>query len=635
MELYSFLKFIFFVLFFLYLPAKIIFTRLKMKPDDPFIDVGLLITFGITFATLLTILLRLVKLDLLFLWLIPVVSLIYAVSNLKIPKSKISKGHILIFFVVFLGVITQNLVLFRGGWKTEAGYIFPSAHDTMWNIALVQEFYHHNPAQNPAMTVAPLKNNHYFYPLFLSVTRFMTDIDIYDLYFRFMPVLVSALFGLGIYAVANIFIKDIFFRATTVFLGYFSGSFAFLLPFFLKGIDWKGNTFFADQPFDQIINPYSVFGFTLMLFGIYCLSKKYYLVTALLFGILYGFKSFGGVLIVVSLFVYFFFSLIINRKVLSLPFSLTTAVLFSIVFLLVTDPTKASLIWAPGWLLTQLVTDRDKIYLPHLADIQNYYQSIGNYLGLWKIRIFEFGIYLFGNLGTRIVGLIYLVYTVFNTRPDKQKYILQFISIIVLISLSIPLLFNLSNSTFNIIQFTPYSLVLLAIASAFILEKIYRYFEKKHQKIWGILLIIIFVVLSIPVNVKNIFTKLETPQAAVTNEEMDALRFVRGQTKNTDVLLINPKANSQDPIYIPAISERRVYLASPGYAIQTGFSPDRALSQIDGFFKIPNAEFLKSNNINYVYLLKKEITTDELDILQKIGLTTIFENRQVIILVTK
>lgn len=633
MLLISFLKFILFVLFFLYLPAKIIFGKLKIKADDLFLDIGLSITFGVTLITFFTLILRLTKLNFLFLWVIPVVSLIYAVSNLKLPIAKISKQHILIFLVIFLGVAAQNLVLFRGGLKTSSGYIFPSAHDTMWNIAMVSELYHHNPAQNPAMAVAPLKNNHYFYPLFLASARFVTGIDIYDLYFRFMPVLVSLLFGLGIYAVGKIFAKDIFFRALTIFLGYFSGSFAFLLPLFMgAGFDWKGNTFFADQPFDQIINPYSVLGFTLMLFGIYCLSKKYYLAGAILFGILYGFKSFGGVLIIISLFVYFFFSLVINRKVLSLPFTLVTATLFSIVFLFVTDPTKASLIWAPGWLLTQLITDKDKIYLPHLADIQNYYQSIGNYLGLWKIKFFELAIYLVGNLGTRIIGLAYLLYIFFIRRPMRGKYIIQFIGIIVFISLTIPLLFNLSNSTFNIIQFTPYSLVLLAIVSAFVLEKIYRYFETKHKKTWGILLIVVFVVLSIPVNVKNVFSKLATPEAAVTNEEMDALKFVREQTNNTDVLLINPKKFSQDPIYIPAISERRVYLSSPGYAIQTGFNPDLILTQIDDFFKTPKSEFLENNNINYVYLLKAATTTDELSVLQKTGLTAVFENGQVIIL---
>lgn len=634
MLLISFLKFILFSAFFLYLPAKIFFRKFRIKLDDPFLDAGLSVTFGITLLTLFILILRLVNLNLLLLWVIPVFSLIYWKKGyVELQKAKISKGTILIFLIIFLGVTAQNLVLFRGGLRTSSGYIFPAAHDTMWNIALVQELYHHNPAQNPAMITAPLKNNHYFYPLFLAVTRFVTDIDIYDLYFRFMPILVSALFGLGIYAVGKIFVKNVFFQALTIFLGYFSGNFAFLLPLFLgAGFDWKGNTFFADQPFDQIINPYSVLGFTLVLFGIYCLSKRYYLVAALLFGILYGFKSFGGVLIVISLFVYFFFSLIIKRKVLFLPFSLATAALFSLIFLLVTDPSKASLIWAPGWLLTQLVTDKDKIYLPHLADIQNYYISIGNYLGLWKIKFIELTIYLIGNLGTRIIGLIYLLYILLTMHVHSRKYIIQFIGIIVFISLAIPLLFNLRNSTFNIIQFTPYSLVLLAIVSAYILEKIYQYCQLKHKKILGIILIVAFIALSIPVNVKNIFSKLGTPKAAVTSGEMEALKFLQKKPKDSDVLLINPKKFSQDPIYIPAISEKRVYLASPGYAVQTGFNPGRQLAQIDDFFKAPAMKFLEINNINYIYLLKSAINSDELNVLEKLGLTTAFENGQVIIL---
>src|SRR3990167_3923278 len=185
-----------------------------------------------------------------------------------------SKPNILILLVLMIGIVAQNLVLFRGGWKVGSLYLFPSLHDTMWNIALAGELFHHFPPQNPAMAGILLKNNHYFYPFFLAVTRYLTGIHIFDLYYRFGPITVSLLFGFGLYAVSSILTKNTFFRALTIFLGYFSGNFAFFLPLFLgRNLDWKGNTFFSDQPFDQLVNPYSVFGFTLMLFGIYSLSK--------------------------------------------------------------------------------------------------------------------------------------------------------------------------------------------------------------------------------------------------------------------------------------------------------------------------------------------------------------------------
>jgi len=643
MLIISFLRFIFFTVFFLYLPAKIIFAKLKIKSGDQFIDTGLSITFGITFITLLTLILRLSNLDLLFLWVIPAVSLISVFSNLKLPKSKISQGHILIFLMIFLGVVTQNLVLFRGGNKTSAGYIFPSVHDTMWNIALIQELYHHNPAQNPAMITAPLKNNHYFYPLFLAATRFVMGIDIYDLYFRFMPVLVSMLFGLGIYAVGKIFVKDVFFRALTIFLGYFSGSFAYFVPLFLgKNFDWKGNTFFADQPFDQIINPYSVFGFVLMLFGIYCLAQiinsrgnsklGYSIVGATMFGILYGFKSFGGLLIIASLIGYSIFSLLIYRKILFLTLTILAIILFSSVFFFITDPTRATLIWAPGWLLTQMVADKDKVYLPYLVDVESYYKLIGNYLGLLKIKMIELIIYLLGNLGTRIIGLLYLLYILFIMHVHNRKYIMQFIGISAFISLMIPLLFNLRNSTFNIIQFTPYGLVLSATVSVYVLEKIYLYFARNQRKIPGVLLIVCFIILSIPVNAKNILSKIGTPEDTIAREEMEALKFLNGETTESDILLIDPKKFSQDPIYIPAISERRVYLASPGYASQTGYDPKTELERITYFFQTADHKFLQSNNINYIYLLKEKYNADELKILENAGFINVFENEKVIIL---
>lgn len=643
----SIIKFIFFTLFFLYFPTKIILRFLRINIADKLTETGFILTLGVVLFTILSILIRLTGLNFMVLWFLFVCAILFILkigNKAYTHKShdQISQNHsIIILFIILLGVISQNLALFRGGLQASSGYLFPFMHDAMWNIALSAEVFHHFPPENPAMSGVLLKNNHYFYPFFLAVVRYILGINVFDLYYRLGPILVSALFGLGLYTVSGIFTKNIFFRGLCVFLGYFSGNFSFFLPFFLGGgVDWKGNSFFADQPFDQINNPYSVMGFTIMLFSIYSVSKifqekkhswGYSLSGGLLMGALYGFKSFGGVAIIISLILTFLIQFIIFKEKSLLIVIFISSIVFGSVFFFTTDPRSASLIWVPGWILTQLVTDKDKVYLPHLADKEIYYQSIGNHLGILKIKFIEFCIYFFGNLGTRIMGVFYLVYIFFCKRPPGQKYIIQFVGIVILISFSIPLFFNLRNSTFNIIQFTPYSLVLLAVLSGVALERVYLYFLGINKKNAAILLILVFLILSLPVNIKNIADKMNPPKDIVTHKEMEALTFLKYRAMPEDIVLIDPRQFENDAVYIPAISEHRVFLSSSGYAVQTGLLPQKRASEINEFFNTGSSDFLKINKISYIYLLKTGIYNQAAGMLKKLNARVVFDNSRVII----
>lgn len=643
----SFIKFILFLLFFIYFPTKIILRLLKINIGDKLTEIGFIMTLGIVLITILSLLIRMTGLNFLVLWVIFAFPFLLILKfGQKVHTAKLG-GHILqkhsfiILLIILLGIITQNLALFRGGLETSNGYLFPFMHDAMWNIALSAELFGHFPPENPSMSGVILKNNHYFYPLFLAVVRYITGINVFDLYFRLGPLLMSALFGLGLYSVSGIFTKNIFFRGLCVFLGYFSGNFSYLLPLFLgAGVDWKGNSFFADQPFDQINNPYSIMGFIIMLFSIYSVSKifqkakfnlGYSLSGGILIGALYGFKSFGGVAIIISLILTFLMQFIIFKEKSLLIITFISSIVFGSVFFFTTDPGSASLIWIPGWLLTQLVTDKDKVYLPHLADKEIFYQSIGNHIGILKIKFIEFCIYFFGNLGTRIMGVFYLIDVFFRKRTFRQKYITLFICTIILVSFSIPLLFNLRNSTFNIIQFTPYSLLLLAVLSGVALEGVYLYFLSINKKKAAILLILVYLILSLPVNVKNIADKMNSPKDIVTHKEMEALTFLKFKAMPEDIILIDPRQFENDAIYIPAISEHRVFLSSSGFAVQTGLLPQRRTREINEFFSTGDSDFLKINKISYIYLLKTGIYNQVSGMLEKINARVVFDNNQVII----
>lgn len=544
----------------------------------------------------------------------------------------------MIILVIFVCLVSQNIVMFRGGMRDGDNYRFPSLHDTMWNMALTGELSHHFPPQHPGMAGESLKNNHYFYPWLLAIVHNITGISIIDLYFRIGPVLVSLLFGVSLYWVSTIFTKKPAFNALMVFLGYFSGNISYLLPLFYRRLfNWQGNTFLSDQPFDQLINPYSVLGFSLMLISIYLVNRitetkrgfnlKYIILFSIISGVAYGFKSFGGIILICAVTVSTLIYFLKDKRLFCL--TLLSLLFFFPVFFLITEPQKAGLRFAPGWLLTEMMIKKDGLDLAKFAQIEDFYRQIGNIPGILKIKMIELAVYITGNLGVRIIGLFMLVRILFKTRKFVHLYMFQ----CVLFSLSIPLLFNLGANAHNIVQFTPYSLVILGIMSGVFLEKTFNFLRVKGKRNSGIFIIVMTILLAIPVNIRNIYAKLEKPDGLISVGEMDALNYIKNNSGTTDIILIDPRQYSEDPMYVSAISERRIYLASQNYARQTNRDPEKRTKEIKLFFDngMNNPEEYFSLPISYIFI-KKPFDSMKIMNATQSGWINKFENSRSIIL---
>lgn len=648
------LKFIFFLIFFVYLPSRLIFRFIKIeKLDNFFIHLCISLVFGLIQLTLIILLLRSVNLPFQILWFLPIISLVYLfftknsiIQFLKSVKLEL-KGNLLLVFILLMGIFTQNLVMYRGGILVGNDYLFPSAHDTMWSLAIMQELTFSFPPQNPGFSGIILKNHHFFYPLLLASVQKITGIDSFDIYFRFMPVLISLLFGLSIYCVSTIFIKSNTYRILSVILGYFSGNFAYLVPLF-KGpsFDWRGNTFFADQPFDQIINPYSVLGFIIFLGIIFMLFKSikhekqvalnWFLLSSVSAGSLYGFKSFGGIVSIISFIVISLVLFIKLKKLQVLLISLIGLSIFFYTFFLITDINTASLRFAPGWILTEILAT-DKLDVPYWVSVESYYQAVGNTLGLLKIKLMTFIIYLAGNLGVRLLGLWFIIRYAFDYFKLKSglKYAFLFSFVGSTLSFMIPVLFNLGSNAYNVIQFTPYSLIIFAIFSAAFCEKISVKYTLFKNKVAATLLILLVTLLAVPVNIKNILGKIPLSGDLISEDEVESLHFLTKNSSSKDLVLINPDQFKLDPIYVPAISSRRIYLASPGYARQTGINPQKRQNEIKLFFGNPEVEMLRRNNIKFIYLRKTDTSMDMVNKFGNLGFKIIFENDKAVILAVK
>lgn len=642
--LVSFLIFLFFTFFFVIFPGKIILNSTGREiENDPLIDLGLSTGLGMVILVLLSIFVRLIKIDLLVLWILPVICTIYIIIR-KINFSRFNSSTLVLLLLIIIGTFAQTRVLLHGGYTDTRGEFFPAFHDSLWNVSVVAELFYHFPPQHPGIAGLSLKNNHYFYHLYLATTAYITHINILDLYYKFGPLLVSFIFGLSLYAVISIFTKKTFFRGFGIFLGYFSGSFAYMAPFFLgKQIHWQGNIFLSDQPFDQIINPYTVLGFSLFLIGCFCFqqvfltgrqsSRVWIIITALLFGTLYGFKSFGGILALITFFLTSIILFALYRKINIFYILLLTLFIFIPIFLFMTQLGSASLNWIPGWTLTAMVADKDRLNLPQLAATETYYLQIHNYLGFLKIKSFEFIIYFVGNLGIRLVGFVYLIVILVcllsRKKISQNTPLIIFLTLSIIISLTIPLLFNLSLNAYDIMQFTPYALIILALMTSLAAEAIYKYFSTRKLMIQGMACIILILLLALPQTIENFRESFNIPQTHISADELQALNFIKYHSHTDDVILINPLYFS-DSMYISALSERRLYIGDPSLVNHTGLNPAPRLKAAADFFNgISTVNFLRDNQISFIYQPKK-ITTS----LNSYRLIKVYENDSIEIYTT-
>jgi hypothetical protein len=615
--------------------------------NDSLTRLGLFVASNLLFLTLGGALVRLLVPAVSVIWVIPLATILFFVFYKKITREQITfwikslftKAYFPVYFVILLGILAQNLVMFRGGWESEQGVMFPSMHDTMWSLAISGEFLHHFPAQHPGYAGEILKNHHYFYPLFLSHVSVLTGLSLTVLYFQVGPVLVSFLFGVSLYSLSTIFTKDKKFQALTIFLGYFSGSFAFFVPLIFPHIsDWKGNTFLADQPFDQIINPYSVLGFALFLFGAFLLHQLaitkvkrpvgLLLLTSVFIGSLYGFKSFGGLIALCALFFTLCVQMLIQRGWKYVALGIMTVGVFVPVFFAITNTASVSLLWSPGWLLTELMVSQDKLNMPDFVNKENYYLAIGNTAGFLKIKSIELIVYIIGNFGIRLFGVGLLFWLAFQ-RKNKERLLIHFLFFSLCVSFFIPLFFNLGANAHNVVQFTPYSLLIAGIMLGVGIEKWYK--KSGH---WSLALTIVIVALAVPVNVKNILTKIPAPEEYVSTDQSEALTYLRTSSSEDSVVLIDPRVfKEKDPMYLSALSERRMYLASWGYAVQTGKDPKDRMEKIISFFDAQDesgVSGLVGENIQYVYI-QKPMKNQFLEQILEIQGKNVFENKSVII----
>ncbi|MFH1601740.1 MAG: hypothetical protein ABIB61_02165 [Candidatus Shapirobacteria bacterium] len=361
---------------------------------------------------------------------------------------------------------------------------------------------------------------------------------------------------------------------------------------------------------------------------------KSILFLGLLFGLIINIKAYGGLVGLSALGGYCFFEFLKGRKKTSLIF--LTAFGFSLGTFFITNKGGISLFdFNPLWFVHSMIESPDRFYWPKLALARYYLSANGLGLRLVLVELFGISIFLLGNLGIRVIGLVELVK---KTISKKIRNFDWFLIFGLLASLFPAFLFTQKGTAWNTIQFFYYFLFFLNLYTASFLSRL-----NQKRGIFAKLFLGLLLIITLPTSLSSLRGYLgANPPAVLPVEERAGLDFLK--SKPEGVVLTYPydaylKADFPTPLplyvyettaYVSAFSQKISFLEDEMNLTIVGASWPKRKEEVENFFETENQALargiLLNNRIDYVYLAgEQKLSLSEVDL----GLEMIFSNKLV------
>lgn len=561
------------------------------------------------------------------------------------------KQKIILAIVIFFGTVVLSLTMIRSGliYSFGTGFWGPNGHDGIWHLSLINQLQQNIPPKNPVFSNTVLNNYHWGFDLMAAfLGKFFKNNTF--VYFQFLPIIFGLLIGFFSYQIVKRETKNHSTAIIFTILTYFTGSFGWIYTLIKSGQIGGESLFWSMQSVSTLINPPYALSLIILLIGLLVWSKnnstsKYFIaiINGLLFGLLSGIKVYAGILIGLTLLIFWFIDFLKHKKIINYNFlTWFTTLIVSVLILSLLGVLKGSslLEFKPLWFIHSMIESVDKFYLPKIA---SYRMSLSQNLILIKFPLFIIIetiliiIFLIGNMGFRTLGLV----KIYQKIKDHQLTPFEkLVLILMVISFLIPLLFVQKGTAWNTIQFFYYFLFFSNIFFAQFISDLIK--NKKTKNIIIVLIILIFSNITSFATIKDYLGN--PPPSAITSVEVEALNFLKKQ-KNGNVLTFNydkyakDKFNISTPIpiylyettaYISAFSNKTVFLEDEMNLDITGFDWKSRRLESDKFFNTKDEffarGFLVNNQIDYIYLVgDQKLPLDE----SKLQIKQIFNNSQV------
>ncbi len=485
------------------------------------------------------------------------------------------------------------------------GFWGPNGHDGVWHLAVIQGLIRGS-LEMPVFAGVMIHNYHVGFDLLVAMLSRLSFIPAHFWYFQILPPVLAILIGW------------LTFKLTlswwSVFFVYFGGSMSWVLG--------KGeSTFWSQQAISTLINPPFALSLVLLLLGLLVLQKKNYPLTVIIFSLLPIVKIYAGIIGLSGL---FFLALVLKDKKIFFTFVVSSVLAF-ILFYPLNRSSGGLLVWQPGWFLETMMGLSDRLNWPRYYLAMTTYRSGHVWPKLIPAYSVAFLIFLLGNLGLRIIGIVSL---------SRRSLLNTFMLPGLVIGTIFPMFYVQSGTAWTSIQYINYVEFFLAHLAGMAIS---------HLRLNKVILALI-ILLTIPTTWDSIFNIYwpARPPAKISPEELQALTILSKKSPGAVLTYpATPNAYAPPPRplylydstgYVAAFSNHPTYLEDQVNLDITQYDWHVRRDEVDQFFSttdpIVAKNFLSSHNISYIYLAQVAKYRPNFGESQ-LGFTKIYENSQV------
>lgn len=552
------------------------------------------------------------------------------------------------YIIILVGCLVWSLTMFRSGLMigNNIGFFGANGHDGIWHLTIINSLSKGN-LNMPVFSGENIKNYHIGYDVFVAILHRLTTVDISVLYFQILPFVTSFFIGLLVYQFVLNWKKDEVSAIWATLFTYFSGSLGFLVTLYKDGVVSGESVFWSQQALSSLVNPPYAMSLVFILLGLVSLQNRKTLLAILFFGLLLQVKAYSAILVLAGLFVVSVYSYFKNKNTFYSKVFVGSLILNVVLLFAVKNDSVSIFELMPFWFLETMMSYSDRL------GIEKYYSAMTNYkLGNVYFKLFAsylvaLAIFVVGNLGIRLFSIKYY----FDLLKKKEKiddYIV-FITSILILSLSIPMIFIQKGTPWNTIQFFYYFQFFVGIIAGISFSQIISKLGNNYKYAIYIFMFFVFALNSY-VTLQHYLPKM--PQAVITKEEYEALNFLNISEKGITLTYPFDEYRSKEALkspprpvylyestgYVSYFGDTVTYLADEVNLNIMGYAWKERREKVLEFFESSDPDFskkfLEENNIKYLYLTRDNPNSYGAMLRLSpgdINLETIFENPKVTI----
>ncbi len=492
-------------------------------------------------------------------------------------------------------VVIASLISIRSGqvYPFGRGFWGPHGHDALFHLSLIQKFVNEPlNLSHPQISGLVISNYHLFFDYISALIISVFRLDIIDYYFIYFPLISGTLIVFLLDKLLENFKYTKLQKNLAFLLVFFGSSLGFLVRFFQNHDYLSGESaFWSNQSLSMFLNPPFILSLIILLFFLNRFHNRrstiydlFYL--SLVGGILAQTKVYAFILLVLGLY--------LNRQ---LVLGTLVGVIGGLVSLPFSSLGGSPFAFNPLWFVRSMFESADRFYISSVASSWQVFEATGSFPKIFILSLIGLLIFVVGNFGVRLLGLIYIL----KTTPENNTDSL--IRKIIFLSLLLPLTLTQSVNPWNSIQFLYYGLFFLGVYTVKMLPK---------NLVFMSLLMLVGIFGSVG-TIRDYLTK--NSSSRVSHIESIALSTLKGQTPG---IVLSPLHGGRSVLsapqplydyvstsYISALTGKQEFLSDTINLDITGVDYNSKKVEVMRFYNTNDIvwakQFLQKNNISYVY----------------------------------